>query len=163
LAQRREIDPATPVEASGFWSRLVRLPLLRQFIKFCLVGATSTTVDLGLFTLLRNAGLPRLAAQTCSFSLAVTNGFFWNRRWTFRAGDSGRLHRQYLSFYAVNIVGFLLNTSILYLVATLLENQGVPERRAELAGKLIAVPIVAFWNFTASKFWAFGSKPGPDA
>jgi hypothetical protein len=33
----------------------------------------------------------------------------------------------------------------------------VPVRRAEIFGKLTAVPIVAFWNFTASKFWAFGA------
>jgi putative flippase GtrA len=129
--------------------------LLRQFIKFCLVGATSTTIDVGLFALLRVNGVPRLVAQTCAFTVAVTNGFFWNRRWTFRAVDPEQARRQYAQFYAVNVIGFILNTTLLYLFAHLLISAGLPKLRAELFGKLAAVPIVAIWNFSASKFWAF--------
>jgi len=157
LASSPETDTATPARPIGLLPRLIHSPLLRQFVKFCLVGATSTAIDVGTFAFLRSVGFPRLLAQTSSFSLAVTNGFLWNRRWTFRIRDPARLHRQYVSFFAVNVVGFLLNTTILYLVATLLESHGVPVRRAEIFGKLTAVPIVAFWNFTASRFWAFGA------
>jgi putative flippase GtrA len=137
------------------WTRLARQPLLRQFAKFCLVGATSTAIDLGLFAALRTLEVPRLLAQTISFSFAVTNGFFWNRRWTFRAVEPERARRQYASFYLVNVVGFTLNTTLLYLFAHLFVTSGMPERRAELLGKALAVPVVAIWNFSASKFWAF--------
>jgi putative flippase GtrA len=157
-----EVDPvptvAEPDRSTTPWQRALRVPLVRQFVKFCLVGATSATIDLGLFALLRHLDVPLLLAQTLAFSVAVTNGFFWNRRWTFRAVDPERARRQYAQFYAVNVVGFTLNTTLLLVFAHLLLSAGFPQRRAELLGKMAAIPIVAIWNFSASKFWAFGIK-----
>jgi putative flippase GtrA len=149
---------ADPEPPAARWKRPLQVPLVRQFVKFCLVGATSTTIDLGLFALLRYLNVPLLLAQTVSFSVAVTNGFFWNRRWTFRAVDPEKARQQYAQFYAVNVVGFLLNTTLLLLFSHLLRSAGFPQRQSELLGKMAAVPIVAFWNFSASKFWAFGAK-----
>lgn len=149
---------AEPDPGAGPELRSPRALLLRQFLKFCVVGATSTSIDLGLFGVLRFHDVPRLAAQTIAFSVAVTNGFFWNRRWTFRATDPEQARRQYTQFYAVNIIGFLMNTTLLYFFAHLLVSAGVPKLRAELLGKLAAVPIVALWNFSASKFWAFAAR-----
>lgn len=146
---------AGPEPSFSPWKRVLQTPLLRQFVKFCLVGATSTTIDLGLFALLRSMEVPLLLAQTLAFSVAVSNGFFWNRRWTFRARDPEQARRQYASFYAVNVVGFTLNTTLLLLFAYLFLAAGFPQRQAELLGKMAAVPIVAIWNFSASKFWAF--------
>jgi putative flippase GtrA len=178
----------TQAEATATpWSRLARSPLLRQFVKFCLVGTTSTAIDLGIFALLLHYGMPVRVGQALqavlpgplagfllgwkfplfltnglSFILAVTNGFFWNRRWTFRAVDPTLARRQYASFFAVNVVGFLLNSTILLLLAHALPTLGVPPQKAALMGKLAAIPIVAFWNFTASKFWAFARGQAPD-
>jgi putative flippase GtrA len=149
---------AEPEPSVAPWQRVLRKPLLRQFVKFCLVGATSTSIDLGLFALFRSLDIPLLVAQTLAFSVAVTNGFFWNRRWTFRVKGPEKARRQYAQFYVVNVVGFVLNTSLLLLFAHLLATMGQPQRRAELLGKMMAVPIVAIWNFSASRFWAFASS-----
>jgi putative flippase GtrA len=173
-------DEATAAAPTTSWSRVVQCKLLRQFVKFCLVGASSTAIDLGTFAaLLRHdvpihlAGLisadvggraavlllqyklPLLLCNTFSFILAVTNGFFWNRRWTFRALDPTRARRQYASFFVINIIGFVLNTSILLVLAPTLQTLGTPAQRAAMLGKVAAVPIVAIWNFAASKYWAF--------
>jgi putative flippase GtrA len=156
-----EIDTA-PAPSSALWASLVRWRLLRQFVKFCLVGVLSTTVDLSAFAFLRSQHVPRLAANTLAFLVAVTNGFIWNRRWTFRARDPGRLRRQYLSFFAVSIVGFLLNTAILQVVAELFAAGGMPTRHAEMLGKAAAIPLVAIWNFAASKVWAFAGIVPPE-
>ena len=75
---------------------LIEKPIVRQFVKFCIVGASSTLVDKGtLYALLKWAEanaphVPWWACATLSFCLAVTNGFFWNRRWTFQAGAHGK-------------------------------------------------------------------------
>jgi putative flippase GtrA len=147
----------------GDWRHILHSPLLRQFAKFCLVGVTSTLIDLSAFAFLRGQHVPRLLANTLAFLVAVTNGFFWNRRWTFRAADRKQLRCQYLSFLAVSIGGFLLNTGILFLAVEALTATGVPARRAEMIGKIAAVPVVAIWNFTASKVWAFaGASAGEE-
>ena len=50
------------------------------------VGASGYVVNLVVYTaLLNGAGLHYAAAATCSFLVAVTNNYLWNRLWTFRA------------------------------------------------------------------------------
>ncbi len=56
-----------------------------QLLKFCVVGATGYAVNLGVYAaLVDGAGLHYLGAAVCSFVVAVTNNYTWNRLWTFR-------------------------------------------------------------------------------
>src|SRR4051794_15578271 len=67
---------------------------LRQVAKFCIVGASSTAIDfLVFYTLIEivhlqqhvaSQDLARSMAVLAAFLVAVTNGFYWNSRWTFR-------------------------------------------------------------------------------
>jgi putative flippase GtrA len=152
-----EMDRRTHAVSSA-GTRAVWNWLLCEFARFCFVGLCSTAIDLGTFVFLRTLGLIRLPANTLSFVLAVTTSFSLNRCWTFRALDRGPIGRQYLSFFIVNVVGFLLNTTILQILAHVLETAGAPSRRAEMFGKLAATPIVAVWNFSASRSWAFPAQ-----
>src|SRR5438132_310682 len=89
-------------------------PDVRQFVKFCIVGATSFTIDAGLSgILIFKFHLWWVLAKTISFTLAVTNGFFWNRRWTFDAVGHRRQREQYAMFLGVNVVGYVLNIAIM--------------------------------------------------
>src|ERR687883_1428322 len=73
-----------------------------QLAKFCTVGAIGYAVNLAVYTaLLRWAGLHYLAAALCSFLVAVTNNYTWNRIWTFR-GDRGHFAYQGLRFLVVS-------------------------------------------------------------
>jgi putative flippase GtrA len=149
--------------------------VLKQFVKFCLVGAVSTAINIGLGNLFLIWGFGVNLAHVCAFSLAVTNGFFLNRAWTFRKAGSARMQHQYLMFFAVNLVGlglswvvmrtvmgWLLHTQLAYTLADSLSNRiGLvpdPTRLAYSLGELTATPLVAVWNFSANKFWTFGAK-----
>lgn len=138
---------------------LIQRPGVRQFIKFCIVGSSSFTIDFGLSFILHYYGrLSVEVANTISFTLAVTNGFFWNRRWTFRAVGLRRQREQYAMFFAVNVIGLILNVSIVKAVIfiethTWLDQQ--PSKPVFLAAKLAATAIVVFWNFFANKHWTF--------
>src|ERR687885_2249929 len=73
-----------------------------QLAKFCTVGATGYVVNLGVYTILLHwAGLHYLAAAACSFAVAVTNNYTWNRVWTFR-GQRGHFAYQGLRFLVVS-------------------------------------------------------------
>ena len=133
----------------------------RQFLKFCIVGATSFTIDFGGAWLLHySVGLPVKLANTISFSLAVTNGFIWNRLWTFRAVGHRPQHHQYAMFFGVNLVGYMLNLGIVMGVIRQAtgswQDQEVP-RPVFTAAKLAAVVVVVFWNFFANKKWTFSN------
>ena len=132
---------------------------MRQFVKFCIVGASNFVIDAGcayVLTYIFHLDWP--IAKTISFLIAVTNSFFWNSRWTFRALDKSRQHQQYLVFVLINIVGWLLNLAIMSLVFRLITGSwllGKPDKLHWLAATLVATSIVVAWNFAANKRWTF--------
>jgi putative flippase GtrA len=135
---------------------------LRQLVKFCIVGASSTIVDKGVLWLLLNKyfWLPWWYCASASFVLAVTNGFIWNRHWTFRAHDHAKIHEQYPKFVLTNIIGLLLNLSFTKIFLILFTGQIVhkvanPEPKLVIYASLCAIPFVVVWNFSASKYWTF--------
>ena len=166
-------------------SRVLKRPGVRQFVKFCVVGASSTLIDFGVYLsliellhldhLVKSAlhlqspdqalNLARPLAQTISFLLAVTNGFIWNNRWTFRTHGEGDARKRYGKFVLTNVIGLILNLTILSLVVHTV-SPGVVEwvrsmaplkDPAGLLGKMVATAVVLGWNFTASKYWTFKS------
>jgi putative flippase GtrA len=118
-----------------------------QLVKFCLVGSTGYIVNLAVYTaLLRGGGLHYLAAATCSFLVAVTNNYTWNRAWTFR-GQRGHFAYQGLRFLVVSVIA--LGTNLLVLHA--LVAAGIDE----VAAQAVAVVLVTPLNFVGNKLWSF--------
>lgn len=161
----------------GATQALTSRPGLAQFIKFCVVGLSSFTIDIGLLNLfLYQFGWPLLVSKAGSFLVGVGNGFYWNRRWTFRA-QTGDPRRQYPKFVLTNAVGLLLNLSIMtgtIVLATklgLIHQERTPGEIAQLIlrgegrrafnpltvnlATLAATVCVTAWNFTAAKFITF--------
>ncbi len=116
--------------------------------KYSLVGATSAIIDIGILALLvEYAHLHLLIAAVLSFCVAVGNGFFWNKKWTFQ-NTSPRIARQYIKFFLTSLVGLCLNLLFLSLFVYWL-------RLWYITAKIITSAIVFFWNFTVNKFWTF--------
>ena len=145
---------------------LIKRPGMHQFIKFIIIGFSSAIIDVGVNKyLMHRFDTPWLVAATIGFALGVTNGFFWNSRWTFRGLGSGRQHELYAKFVAVNIVGLLLNICIMKIVFIVMTGQLLlntnPLPTQWNTAKAIAIVIVAAWNFSANKLWTFRHKPVP--
>lgn len=142
-----------------------RRPTVIQFVKFCIVGASSFLIDAGVSYLLTFEifHIWWVIARTISFSLAVTNGFYWNQRWTFQAIGKRKHHEQYMMFFGVNIIGWLINLtmmkSVFFLITRRWEYQH-PSRPEWFCAFIAATVIVTFWNFFANKHWTFTSKKG---
>jgi putative flippase GtrA len=121
-----------------------------QLAKFCTVGATGYVVNLTVYASLVYAGVHYLPAACCSFLVAVTNNYIWNRLWTFRH-QRGHVAVQGLRFLVVSTVA--LGTNLLFLSA--LVALGVPKVPAQA----IAIVLVMPWNFVANKLWSFRRRP----
>jgi putative flippase GtrA len=138
---------------------------VRQFVKFCIVGLTSFTIDLGLFLLLTQfAHFWWPVAKTVSFSFAVTNGYVWNRVWTFRAAGLRRQREQYAMFVTVNVVGLLINLVVMKAAFSVLTGSTgslKPTAEQSTIATIAATLVVVFWNFFANKHWTF-RKPSPE-
>ena len=132
---------------------------LKQIVKFCLIGASSTVVDLSIsYALMHIYRIYWLSAFTLSFAVAVTNGYIWNSLWTFRGMGAAKRHLQYLKFVAVNVVGYALNSLIMALVILLLAGHlHDPSDRVAYTAKAVAIVLVTSWNFLANKRWTFAA------
>ena len=131
---------------------LFRFPSLVQFIKFSLVGALNTLVDLfvylALTRLLTWFGENYLVANAVSFSLAVTNSFFINRKWTFRDEDKKKLGKKYLKFFVSSLVALAAVELAMYLLVGVL---GV----YDVYAKFMVVVVSVGFSFSLSKLWVF--------
>ncbi len=131
---------------------------VQQFVKFCIVGASSAVIDVGVFTLLHlHYEWYWVYARFISVLLSVINGFIWNSIWTFRGLGADKYHLMFMKFLGINIVGLALNLGIMKLVFLLTEHPSTthPDKLHTYAALAIAIVLVSIWNFAANKFWTF--------
>ncbi|MCH7840179.1 MAG: GtrA family protein, partial [Planctomycetes bacterium] len=84
------------------------------FIKYSIVGAAVTIIDVAGFTgLLRYTDLSRNLSATVSFVAAVINNYTFNRLWTYKSHDS-KISKQFTKFLIVSIIGLGLNLFFLW-------------------------------------------------
>ena len=118
-----------------------------QLAKFCVVGASGYVVNLAVYAaLLDGANLHYLLAATCSFVVAVTNNYLWNRYWTFRHAR-GHFAFQGLRFFTVALIAYAGNLVILKLLVEL----GL----GKIVAQAIAIVLVTPANFIGNKLWSF--------
>lgn len=123
-------------------------PMVKHFFKFALVGAVNTSIDyLGFAALVTWTHIPYLLANVMTFSVAATNSYVLNRRWTFRSTDL-RWQRQAAAFFTVMVAGLGLNSLALFFMVDHFHLH-------KLVAKAIGVALVLFWNFFASRFLVF--------
>jgi len=119
-----------------------------QLIKFGLVGGSGYLINLAVFALLSgNLGVHHLVAAVGAFVVAVSSNFFWNRHWTFVAGD-GHAGFQAARFFAVSVAALIINLAVLELLVG-------STSLGELSAQAIAVAIAMPFNFLGNKLWTF--------
>lgn len=117
-----------------------------QLAKFSTVGATGYIVNLAVYASLIEAGLHYNLAALCSFLVAVTNNYTWNRVWTFR-GERGHVAYQGLRFFVVALAALAVNEILL--------TGMVAAGLGKIVAQAIAVVLVMPINFVGNKLWSF--------
>jgi putative flippase GtrA len=127
--------------------RWLRAPLIVQFVKFGIVGVSNTLLTFVVYTLLLKVfGVWYLAASAIGFTVGATNGFLWNRRWTFRehVGDALTPVR----WMIVQGCGLAINEGLLYLFVH-------DARLDKLLAQAFATAVVTVLTFLANRTWTF--------
>ncbi|HVS29518.1 MAG TPA: GtrA family protein [Solirubrobacteraceae bacterium] len=119
-----------------------------QLVRFAVVGASGYVVNLAVFAFVVHVLKLdyHVTAPTLAFILALANNFFWNRHWTFRAGD-GHAGWQAARFIGVSLVGF----GFALLVLQVLLGVGLPKISAQALAIAAATPL----NFLGNRLWSF--------
>ena len=157
--------------------------LKQQIVRFAVVGGTSFVIDFALTYLFMNVihvGDQRLSESFGSWLMqsfpsltqyanspvkaaapylgglasfiAMFNSFVLNRKWTFRAEGRARTVTQLHRFYTVSISGAVLNALIFGGFYNIIPAHATVSL---LLAKVIAAGVVAVWNFTGQRYYAF--------
>lgn len=121
----------------------------RNFILYGAIGCITTVIDVGIFTLLNYFNIHELIANTISYQTAMVFSFFLNRHFNFKVKDN--MWKRFLSFFLVNLIGYLISQVLVLVFITIIE---LPE----FPGKLLATILAGLAQFFVIKYWTFKPK-----
>lgn len=128
-------------------TRMLRMPLFLQFLKFGIVGVSNTLIFFAVYTLLLKVfGVWYVAASGIGFAVGAVNGFLWNRAWTFKGHVGDALTP--VRWFVVQAGGLLLNLGLVYLFV---DGAGLDE----LVGQAVTIVIVTLVTFFVNRAWTF--------
>lgn len=116
--------------------------LIKQIMKFGVVGGIAFLIDYGLFALLTQIGMYHLIAQIFSFSISLAFNYWASIKWVFDAKKQTK--KEIIIFIVLAVIGLGINEIILYLGVDILGYH-------ELIIKLISTAIVMVYNFITRK------------
>ena len=128
---------------------------VKQFIKFCFVGASGVLVNLAVFNLtllawrLVAGDTPTAAkylGNLLGFVVSVLTNYYLNRRWTFRS--SGAVSSELPKFVTVSIAAYLVNLLVFTVALHVLH-------LSDNLSQLVAIACVMPINFVLNKLWSF--------
>jgi dolichol-phosphate mannosyltransferase len=143
-----ERPAATPaLSRRRAWASLRSVRNWKQLGKFCAVGALGYLINLAVYDALLHEHVHYLVAATCSFLVAVTSNYAWNRLWTFRE-HRGHVGIQGMRFFVVSLVALGANLLVLHV---LIAYGGL----GKLVAQALAIVVVTPLNFVGNKLWSF--------
>lgn len=116
-------------------------------VRFVLVGAAGFVVNLAMFALLYEAGMPYLAASISSYATSNALMYVGNRYFTFALGHDG-FWAAYARYAVVGGVIVGLNAAVL---AVLVEVAGLHAVLGQALSLLVLTPVA----FSLNKRWTF--------
>ena len=133
--------------------------LVREVVKFGIVGLVAYVVDIGTFNLLQYAGGEGplygkpITAKVISVAIATTVAYFGNRFWTWRHRGRTNMGREYLLFFVFNGIAMLIAVGCLafshYLLG--LDSPLADNISANVVG-LILGTLFRFWSYRTFVF-----------
>ncbi len=123
------------------------MDLLKQVIKFGIVGVISTLMDYGLMILFTEVfGLYYLLSSTLSYGISLIFNYLASMKYVFRGRKDVSRLKEFLIFTLLSLLGMGINQLILWLIV---ENAGIDYR----ISKILATVVVMIWNFVTRKLF----------
>ncbi len=136
--------------------------MVREGLKFGVVGALAFVVDFGVFNLVRlgtNGDKP-LTAKCVSVVLATMVAYAGNRHWTFRHRGRSGLRREYALFFLLNGVGLAIALLCLWISHYVLDFRSALADNISANGVGLALgTLFRFWSYRRWVFPAVVESP----
>jgi dolichol-phosphate mannosyltransferase len=132
----------------------IRMRALRTFLRFALVGASGTIVNLGVFSAALHANLNKFIASPLAVEVSIIWNFVLNNYWTFkdrRTRDRVRIKGLKYNLVSIASLGVSFAT---FTAMTLL----VP-RASPMVDQLVGIVPAVLVNYFLNSYWTFRSHP----
>jgi len=131
-------------------NRATRLEILKQFLRFNVVGVLNTALTYGIYSGLVALGLHHLAAVGVEYVFGIVFSYLMNKRFTFTVrGRAGS--RMFLRMIVAYVPMLLLNALLLWLLVDRLHWN-------KYAGQAVALSFVSALSFTAQRRFVFRGR-----
>ena len=131
--------------------------VINPFVRYCVIGAVVTLIDLGLVFFLKEWGHASILWATFwGFVVANSVSFLFNKYWTFH-NYATVLLRQYFKFLIVSVFGLVLTIFLMWLFVERLQLFAGLTPQYYLLCKGLTSGVVVVWNFFSNKLWTFAN------
>lgn len=141
--------------------------IIRQAIKFVLVGILNTGIDFGVSNILMKifnvySGNAFTLFKGIGFTAAVINSYFLNKLWTFRNEGGAKAGKEFIQFFIISLIGFGINVGVASVVVNIIGSQfGINNKLWANFGIACATFAAMAWNFLGYKFIVFKKNAKP--
>ena len=154
-----------------------KISVIWQIGKFGVIGVLNTLVDWGVLALLTflfkkyfqisSADLMLIGLsfytlyKSISFIVANINSYYWNKYWTFATGVLTKTKVEYLQFFIVSIIGFIINVFVAsFVFKSIHPVGGLNLDQWGIMGAAAGSIVGLAWNFIGYKFVVFKEDGG---
>lgn len=124
--------------------------MIEQFWRFSVVGVIGTAVHyIVLIALVQMMNFDTVGASAVGFAAGALVNYSLNYRFTFKS--TKRHQEAMLKFFAIAVIGLVLNSSIMEFAVHQLHLH-------YLVSQIIATALVLIWSFGGNRLWAFREK-----
>lgn len=123
------------------------MDLMKQIIKFGVVGVFSTLLDYGLMIFFKEiCSLHYLLASTLSYSISLVFNYVASMKYVFQSKEDVSKWKEFFAFTILCLIGMGINQFVLCLIV---ESVSMDYR----ISKIFATMVVMVWNFVTRKLF----------
>ena len=127
--------------------------MIKKFLLFCFVGASSALIDLIAFNIAFWLGTSFITSRLVAMGIAIMYNFSMNRNFTFKARHTS-VKRQVPKYAVTYITAILVNLIVSVTILNILGETTINANIASFFGIVVSIPI----SFFGSLLWVFKNK-----
>lgn len=136
----------------NFIPKLFSRSNIKEFIKFGIVGAIGTFVNLSiLYFLTEIVNIYYIISEIIAFSVSVINNYILNKKWTFNETLKENIVRKYFKYAITCLLSLFVNLFILFILVEFYDFWYI-------FAEVVAIGGAFLFNFVGSKLWTFNNK-----
>ncbi len=141
------------------------MKLIKQFIKFGMVGAFCFVVDFSVTMGLKIVGVHYLLAGFCGFVVSVLFNYFLSFKFVFKRKEDLDRRKEFIIFVFLSAIGCGINELVLYVCMEYIYGNWTwlrslaGENIATAGSKIVATGVVTIYNFVTRKLFLENKEP----